>query len=491
MAENNSLHQNNKIVLPYLREAYDYGEYKYDSHSVSPDGNYIAIYLTITVSDGDNPFTEPTVTASVLKLFKIINDEVEQHLAFCKDLLNLSYCEKLSILWSATGNKLICEYQINDSEPYNLIYFAVTDDMDTYQIHNVFNEHETYKWEHSMSFSEDDSILVTVYNREILRVFEYSAETRNYHFKTDYSNTNGIYTITNIYLTEDNKLIVSMYNSADVKNVVVSYQINDERTKLQYLTAYNVTTSVSNHIFQSKKCEHNGRNYLLLLTTFGINYHSPSHIYIYDLTELDITEIVNINRFKEDRDYAYMVEAHKMLFGAESLPGNDVERNYTTTPLLCYNSSLRTNLVIDKYIWTVGKNHLTESMFNIFTKEKIFTAYSPDRYDGTVYINGRLELERQRKQLFKTSNKMYVFTNDEHQPYKAMYNLNKFTQHVPIEDIKFIHDTPSYVICEYNNKLWFGHSLSYCGEKNIDILTNLLHEYMPVELCHLVSKYCC
>lgn len=488
MAHKHKEPQNNEIILPYLREAYDYGEYKYDSHSVSPNGNYIAMYLTIIGSDGANPFAEPNVTTSVLKLFKICDDGFEPQLTFCKDLLNLSYCDNLSILWSATGNKLICEYQINDADQYNLIYFDITDEMDTYPIHNVFTEHETYKWEHSMSFSEDDSLLVTVYNREIIRVFEYSAETRNYHFKTEETYDSNIYAITNIFLTDDNKLIVSLYNSTDVKHIVVSYQIND-KTELQYLTENSITTSVCTQIFNSNKCMYDGHDYLLLLVTYGINYHSPSHIYIYDLTELKITEIVNIHRFKEDRGHAYMVGAHKMLFGTESFPDNEDERNYTTTQLLCYSSSQRTNLVIDKYFWTAGKNHLTESMFNIFTKEKIFTAYSSHEYTGMQNINGRLS--HQYNQLHKTSNKVYMFTNDEREPYKAMYNLNRFTELMPIRDIKFIHDTPSHVICEYNNKLWFGHSLLFCEEKNIDILTNLLHEYMPFELCHLVAKYCC
>lgn len=488
MAQDSS-HQNNRIFVPYLCEAYDYGEYKYDSHSVSPNGKYIAMYFTITESDGDTPFAEPKVTTCVLKLFKISDDEFEPQLTFCKDLLDLTYCHNLSILWSTTGDKLICEYQINSAEPYNLIYFDVTDEMDSYPIHNVFADNNTYKWEHSMSFSEDDSMLVTVYNREIIRVFEYSAETRNYHFKTEVTYDSNIYTITNIYLTEDNKLIVSLYDAVDIKNRIVSYQISEDKSELQYLTEYSITTSVGAQIFNSNKCTHDNNDYLLLLVAYGINYHSPNKIYIYDLTELKITEVIDIR----GQFGGYMVNAHKnkTLFGAKSLPGNDDEQNFQL-PILCYPPSpLRNNLVSDKYIWISmrPRDVKCEYMFNIFTKEKIFTAYSSDECDRMLYINGRLE--QQYTQLYKTSNKVYVFTNDEQESYKAMYNLNNLSHLMPIKDIKFIHDTTTLVICEYNNKLWFGYSLPFCEEKNIEILPNLLHEYIPVELCHLVAKYSC
>ena len=545
--------QNHRLILPYLSKTYDYGEYKYDSHSVSPDNKYIAIYLTITESDGDNPFAEPNAASSVLKLFKISNNEPEPHLAFCTDLLTFDcIIDNFSFIWSASGNKLICEYQINSAEPYKLIYFDITDDKyDNYKVHYVFADNNTYKWEHSMSFSPNDSILVTVYNREIIRIFEYSAETCNYHFKTEEKYDSNTYTVTNIYLTEDNKLIVSLYNSVDIKNIVVSYQISEDKSELHYLTEYGITSLAGTHIFNSSKCTHNNNDYLVLLVTSGINYHSPSKIYIYDLTELKIAEVIDIT----SQFGGYMVNAHKMLFGtmnkAESLLYNEEQK--TTLPKLCYPiTAKQTNLVNGKYIWVSSgpQDEICKYMFNVFTKEKIFTAYSSHEYTGIQNINGRLS--HQYNQLYKTSNKVYTvctglqsqcnatgvtqilrlpfslatpakrepvalkvqrhagntnvlpeqngvglefsvsgtFTNVEQDPYKAMYNLNKGSQFAPIEDIKFIHNTTTYVICEYDNKLWVGHSLPFCEEKNTVTITNLLHEYIPVELCHLVAKYC-
>jgi len=124
--------QNHRIILPYLREIYDYGKYTYDSHSVSPDNKYIAIYLTVD-EEKSYSFTEPKPSRSVLKLFKIIDNDSETQLKFCTDWLSLTYCDNLSIIWS-NKNKLICEYQIN-SEPYNLIYFNITDDKyDNYKV---------------------------------------------------------------------------------------------------------------------------------------------------------------------------------------------------------------------------------------------------------------------------------------------------------------------------------------------------------------------
>lgn len=478
---------NHTLILPYLNETYDYGEYSYDSHSVSPDNKYIAMYLTIAESDGDNPFAEPKAASSLLKLFKISNNEPEPQLTFCTDLLTFDcIIDNFSFIWSASGNKLICEYQINSTEPYNLIYFDTTND--EYTRHYVFADNNTYKWEHSMSFSSDDSMLVTVYNREIIRIFEYSAETCNYHFKTEEKYDSNTYTVTNIYLTEDNKLIVSLYNSVDIKNIVVSYQISEYKSELHYLTEYGITSLAGTHIFNSSKCTHNNNDYLVLLVTSGINYHSPSKIYIYDLTELKISEIINMSQFG-----GYIVNAHKTLFGtmnkAESLLHDEEQK--TALPKLCYPiTAKQTNLVNDKYIWVSSgpQDEIFMYMFNVFTKEKIFTAYSSHEYTGIQNINSRLS--HQYNQLHKTSNKAYVFTNDEQEPYKAMYNLNKLSQVISIKDIRFVHDTPSYVICEYNNKLWFGHSLPFCEEKNTVTITNLLQEYIPVELCYLVAKYC-
>jgi len=338
-------------------------------------------------------------------------------------------------------------------------------------------------------------MLVTVYNREIIRVFEYSAETRNYHFKTEEIYDSNIYTITNIYLTENNKLIVSLYDSVYIKNRIVSYQINDDKTELQYLTEYGVTTSVCTQIFNSIKCTYDNNDYLLLLVTYGINYHSPSKIYIYDLTELKIAEIIDIN----NQFGGYMGYAYKMLFGTienmKTFTGDkdcqNAHSQCADNPKLCYPTTGRqSNIVNDKYIWILSGLHgeICKYIFNVFTKEKIFTAYCSHENNGIQIINGRIS--HQYKQLHKTSNNVYVFTNDDKEPYKAMYKLNKLSQLVPITDIRFIHDTPKYVICEYNNKLWVGYSLSYCKEKNIDILTNLLQEYIPVELCHLVAEYC-
>jgi hypothetical protein len=451
------------------------------------------MYLTITESDGDNPFTEPKSASSVLKLFKISNKESEPQLTFCTDLLTFDcIIDNFSFIWSAAGSKLICEYQINDKSPYKLIYFDVTDDKydkyDNYKVHYVFADNETYKWEHNMSFSPDDSMLVTVYNREIIRVFEYSAETCNYHFKTEERYDANTYNITNIYLTEDNKLIVSLYNSVDIKNIVVAYQISEDKSELQYLTEYGIISSAGTHIFNSSKCTHNNTDYLVLLVTYGINYHSPSKIYIYDLTELKISEIINMSQFG-----GYMVNAHKMLFGTvnntESLPHDEEQK--TMLPKLCYPKSVcRNNLVSDKYIWisTSPQNTGCQYLFNIFTKEIVFTAYANMQITNIHFINGIAE--NVYRQLYNTSNKVYTFTNDEKELYKVMYNLNKVSHLAPIEDIKFIHNTPTYVICKYDNKLWYGHSLPFCEEKNTVTITNLLQEYIPVELCHLVAKYC-
>lgn len=481
--------QNHRLIFPYMREIYDYGEYNYDSHSVSPNNKYIAIYLTI--EEDLHSFTDPKATSSVLKLFKISNKKSDPQLIFCTDLLIFDCTiDNFSFIWSATGNKLICEHQINSAAPYKLIYFDVTDDKyDNYKVHYVFADNETYKWEHSMTFSEDDSMLVTVYNREIIRVFEYSAKTCNYHFKTEETYDSNTYTITNIYLTADNKLIVSLYNSVDMKNIVVSYQISEDKCELQYLTEDGIRASAGIQIFNSSKCTHNNNDYLVLLVTYGINYHSPSKIYIYDLTELKITETINVHLFKEDKQNAYMGYAYKMLF--ETIGNMKTFTDDRYLPKLCYPiSDKQTNLINDKYIWvlSVPQDENCKYMFNVFTKEKIFTAYSSHEYIGIRNINGRLSSHY--NQLHKTSNKVYVFTNDEQEPYKAMYNLNKLSQAIPIEDIRFVHDTPTCVICEYDNKLWYGNSIPFCEEKNTVIITNLLQEYIPVELCHLVAKYC-
>jgi hypothetical protein len=469
------------FYTPYLKEQYSWENYRYESFSISPNNKYFVIDLIDDMTHNRQ-----------LDLFEICeSSESEPYgIKFCNTLLVLEPNRNngssafddihLGYVWSASGYKLICEYQEKEDvgqDKYMIVYFDIytvctgiespaqcnATGLEFSVSGNSLNNNydytpkplfadDKYIWEHNMHFSADDNILVTVYNSEIMRVFEFDPINRNYIFKIEISMPSKI--ITTLYLTPDNKIIVSTHNSQTDEHVscnsIIAYKLNDSLTGIIELLTH--TLPATELIFKNTAMTHNNTKYLVYYLSDGVG-RNTRFVYLYNLTKIRIQEIIDL---------------HEYNVSLYSLACNDymIVRNNTTHKLEQFNliskkiSSIPLTLTARDFMYTC-ENSLDNSRNFVDAKFKVYHSSWDCNSKQAVY------------QLFDYSDTQYSKYRHKH--------------------LTYLHNTENYIIYQIRinqtYKLCIGNSLQFCYDKNINIVTQLLSDYMPIELYYKVASY--
>ncbi len=442
------------FYTPYLKEQYYWENYQYVSHSISPNNKYLVLELINNSSHNKQ-----------LDLFEICDStsdlDSEPHITFCNTILDLDpeYNNgssdfddiNLGYTWSSSGYKLICEYEERETvdsveNEYKVVYF----DMHNCQKNNstikpipLFADNK-YIWEHNMHFSADDNILVAVYNSEIIRVFEFVPINKNYVFRTELSMPNK--RITTIYLTADNKIIASIdnMNSANI-NSFIAYKLLDDLTGIIKLSSCSLLRYF--HILRYTCMTHNNTEYLLYYLSNGVNTNTR-FVYLYNVTKTCFVETIDLHKYNVSL-YSYACNNYMIV------------RNNTIQKLEHFDLITRQSSSIPCNFMYTCENSLDKSSNFIDAKFKIYR--SP------------------------------WVSNSKHAAYKLFdYNDAQYSEYRH-KELLYLHNTENHIIYqirnEHNYKLCIGNSLQLCYDKNVDIVTQLLSDYIPIELCYKVSEY--
>jgi hypothetical protein len=411
-------------------------------HSKSPNNRYFIIEQQNTLYDG-------VYDEIILKLFKICEGDTGTTINFIK---NLCECEEniRGFTWSNTGNMIICEYEsstdslfwcnttdVESVHPvYHIVYFDLIDDCRQF---DLFAD-KKYKWEHNMHFSDDDSMLVTVYNSEYIRIFAFDNENKNYVFKYEKMFDKNV---ANIHLTSDNKLIVTECKWMNYCNVN-AYQISDDLTEL---TELNTIPFHSDHKFKLDLLKCIDQTYLVYNLSDSI-FSNPKSIIVYNLITLNIHEVIDFKKFG-----ITFIDFYNEQIICNDISGNANMFNiltHTLTPLTIPNThSIRNKIYHKNYF--INANYQVYQFDNVGTGQHIFNK------KFKLYANGH--------------NKTMI--ND----------INS------ISDIYPIHITPNYIIINIDDDIYIANSIQFCSEKNSKLITQMLYEYIPVELCSQIANY--
>lgn len=454
---------------PYIKKQYECLDFCVN-YSVSPNNKYFVVE--------QNKWSSNSIE---IILFEICESKVsEPFIKYCGPLLVLdeySNNKFVEYTWSASGYKFICEYETtkrtNKRELYNIVYFDINNhnhDTDTnpnnYNKFSLFAD-DKYKWEHNMNFSADDNILITVYKRETLRIFNFDHVNKNYIFKTEL--TIPDVDITNIYLLPDNKLIVSIHKNQTTThnsyNSIIAYQINDDLSAIIQLTSHDI--QASDFILKFTKYTHESIDYLVYYLSNGVSINTRI-IYIYNLTTLNLHNIIDLHDYNIYIDtYAcenYLFAIHTAtreltLFNLISKVTSNIQHNFIHTDINSLDNS--------KYFTTE-----TYRVYKLISDKHIIVHSQSKNVKG---INPHTHPDK---------------SCDSDNIFKYMYKLFKNTglNHENTE-MKLLHNNTNYIIYIVNNDIYIGNSLQYCYDKNIEIVMQMLYEYIPVELCCKIASY--
>ena len=451
----------NSFYTPYLKEQYSWANYCYESSSISPNNKYLVVKLINNSSHNKQ-----------LDLFEISDssDDLcsEPCIKFCNTILVLNPKHNngssdfddihLGYIWSSSGYKLICEYQERETadaseNEYMIVYF------DMYNYENkqsyinpipLFADNK-YIWEHNMHFSADDNILVTVYNSEIIRVFEFDPINKNYVFRTELSIAPE--KITTIYLTPDNKIIASIDKLMhDRYYSFIAYKLLDDLTGIIQLTLCTLSTSA--HIFNYTVMTHNNTEYLLYYLSNGVD-RNTRFIYLYNVT----------------RSLIKVIDLHDCNVSIYSYACNNymIVRNNTTRKLEQFDLiSMQSSSI-----------PLTQSGVTSVALNFMYTCEN-SLDNSSNFIDAKFKIYRSPWDYNSTQPVYQLFDSMEYSKYRH-------------KRLEYLHNTENYIIYQIRNgqnyKLCIGNSLQLCYDKNIDIVTQLLSDYIPVELCYKVAEY--
>lgn len=444
-----------RFYTPYLKEQYSWKKYRYESCSISPNNKYLVV-VSINHSSHNKQ----------IDLFEICDSsDTEPHITFCNTLLVLNPEHNnissdiddiyLGYTWSSSGYKLICEYQERETDDdednkYIIVYFDIPLTLNSkltpggckYGVTpKPLFANKKYEWEHNMHFSNDDSMLVTVYNREYIRIFAFEHKNKNYVFKYGKKFGNEI---ANIHLTADNKLIVTECNNMNYC-FVKSYQISDDLSELIELNSIPFHAEYK-FTFDSLNCiDH---TYLVYSLSDNI-LAKPKSIIVYNVITLNIHEVID---FKD--------------FGIKFI-------DFYNGRIICKDINGELNLfnILTHTLTPLNTHSIISKMYhkNYFVTDK-YHIYQFDNADSQLFI-----------QKFK------LYANEK---YKSMSTESNI---LDISEIYPIHITPNYIIIKKHDdtgeNLYIANSVQFCNKKNCELLTQMLYAYTPVELCSQIANY--
>jgi hypothetical protein len=289
-----------------------------------------------------------------------------------------------------------------------------------------------------LTFINNDKILFTEYNMSQLRVFIQNPINKQYVFKTELYLPDRI---TNLYATEDKKIIVSLYSNSrahqSARNIIKAYQLTDDFS-LVYL---NETCIDSRYfIYKFEPFYYQEYNYLLCYLSDGINIDETS-IYIYDLCKNKITETINFSLYGLKITMVDRYENYILLSGLNNGSGNYVLFNILT----------KTYFPLDnKY-----------SLINKCFYDKPYSIYKFDGESMTLTFK-----------LLRTTE-----TRD-------------FGEVLAIENIKgSCQCTNNYIVVIENNKISVASHLEFCKQNNFNVIYQLLDTKVPLELIHKITDF--
>lgn len=463
---------------PYIKKQYECLDFCVN-HSVSPNNKYFVVE--------QNKWSSNSIE---IILFEICESKVsEPFIKYCGPLLVLdeySNNKFVEYTWSASGYKFICEYETtkrtNKRELYNIVYFDINNNNhdtnpntntnpnpNNYNKFSLFAD-DKYKWEHNMNFSADDNILITVYKRETLRIFNFDHVNKNYIFKTEL--TIPDVDITNIYLLPDNKLIVSIHKNQTTThnsyNSIIAYQINDDLSDIIQLTSNDIPASDS--ILKFTKYTHDTIDYLVYYLSNGVSINTRI-IYIYNLTTLNLHNIIDLHTYNIYIDaYAwenYLLAIHTTtheltLFNLISKVTSNIQHNFIHTDINSLSNSKYFTTKTYRVYELIPDTHIivhSQSKSNTINEIKQFTTHPFESRDSA--------------NIFKYKYKLFKNTNINHDN----------------TELKLLHNNTNYIIYTVNNDIYIGNSLQYCYDKNVELVIQMLYDYIPVELCCKIASY--
>lgn len=417
-----------EFYYPYIQKQYENTTIKFLSYIISPDNKHIVIE---SINNASNTM--------VLLLFKI-NCGGNPSITYACDLLTLSMEDELyGYVWSATGNYFICEYKDFRKilgiahNGYHIVYFNMNEN---YKRYNLFDNE--YKWEHMLTFTNNDKILFTEYNMSQLRVFMQNPITKKYAFKTELHLPDRI---TNLYATEDKKVIVSLYSESKAyrhsRNIIKAYQLTDDFS-LVYLNESRIDSRY--FIYKFEPFFYQDYKYLLCYLTDGINIDETC-MYIYDLYKNTIVETINFSSYGLKITMVDRYDNYILLSRLYNGSGNYVLFN-----------------ILTKTYYPLDKKY---SLINKCFYDKPYSIY---KFDGNAMTLAF--------KLLRTT------------------DSRDFGEVLAIENIKAqCQCSNDYIIVIENNRLSSAINLNFCKQHNFNVIFQLLDTKIPVELIHKITDF--
>lgn len=433
ITNNRNIIQNKlEIYYPYVRKQCEFPDtYKIVSYDVSPNN----IHMVVECLYNDN---------IIIKLFGICSENGVLHVKHVMDLLTFSgNCNDLSYscsyLWSSTGNMLLCEYveEYETMENYNIVYFNMLDD---YKRTNLYVSEE-HKWEHKVTFSHDDSIMLTVYNFNELHVFVLDFELKQYRLV---NKLKSVHNISNLYFTNEKRVILSLYGNTQI--IINAYQLMDDFDIVMLNTCI-----IDSYYYISKMIPYSyeNNNYLLCyLIDYTDNvYHD---FYVYNLDKLIVS---NGFEMKLDMDEPYIRLLKHDIYG-DYIPMEMIHEDLT----VLFNMQTKIYSLLPKEYKFIS-NNICDDRFNV--------------YDITNDTHGMTR-----------KFKLFNITQVE--------NINADTIHMFRTKCKTPMDSNcdnNYIIIMDENTIGIAQPMTHSKEKNIPVVDKLTNYMLSPELICVIVDY--
>jgi hypothetical protein len=238
----------------------------------------------------------------------------------------------------------------------------------------------------------------------------------------------------------------------------IAYKLLDDLTGIIQLTS--CTLSTSHHILKYTEMTHdNHTEYLLYYLSNGVDTNTR-FIYLYNLTKICFEEVIDLHDYNVSI-YSYACNNYIIVTNntTHKLDQFDLISRQSSIPLT--QSGGVTPVPYD-FMYTC-ENSLDNSSNFVDAKFKVYCSPGACNKKATY-------------QLFDYGDAQY-----------SKYRHKNLT---------YLHNTENYIIYQTqkvgenaNYKLCIGNSLQLCYDKNINITTQLLGDYIPIELCYKVAEY--